>query len=210
METLQSTSSVAVPFPPHTAQKIPRNLKTHSTKHAVLPLLCFDCHVLCGGETNQRNINTKHMAVFILPQFLFRKSSTWHCWCLQGEGQRPCAMLGETSANHKTHLWAVTQTYISHIDRTDCRIVLNLPIGWWPISSVVLSPPHKALRMRWVTCLYQCMSPCGYADHKSILSNMNKISSCRSSWAPSLWGFIHHDTGSVWWSCHHSTGSESM
>ena len=35
-------------------------------------------------------------------------------------------MLGEISGNHKTHLSAV-KTYVSHVDRTDCRIVLNLP-----------------------------------------------------------------------------------
>ncbi len=50
-------------IPPNTTLKIGRNLTTYGTKLAVLPLLCFDCHVLYGGTTNHGAVNTKHMAV---------------------------------------------------------------------------------------------------------------------------------------------------
>ncbi len=47
-----NATSVAIQLPPHTAWEVCRNLKTHGAKCAVLPQLCFYCHVLCGGRTN--------------------------------------------------------------------------------------------------------------------------------------------------------------
>ncbi len=98
-------------------------------------------HVLCGGETNH---NQWHGVVCFystcdqwrknqLEKYQYKTHGSV-CFSWRGEGHRLCEMLGETSGKHKTHLCAVTQTYVSHVDRTDCRIVLNHPNADGPRS----------------------------------------------------------------------------